>query len=653
MKKTFFILLFLLAVSVADAGDEVVVTQKLAADATATMKKLALYISTDKCAYNPGETVGFTIKGTLPEDARVRYRHLGDVVEDVPLTTTSWTWIPPTDDFCGYLTEVYTTDGAVETIYGTIAVDVSSDWTKFPRYGYVATYDALPKIKALNQMKWLSRFHINGVQFQDWHEYHDCPLVEGHSFYGSIYTDIANRTIDYSTVDHYISAQHQLGMKSIFYNLCFGVLDGYKDRGVRDEWLLYKDRNHNQKDCHDLPDSWKSDIYLANPGNDEWIEHLGNRNDYVYSNLPFDGYQIDQLGWRGTLYDYNGNEVDLPSGYAKFINGMKQRHPEKRLVMNAVSEYGAENIASTHNVDFFYNEVWGNHDYNAYTDSEGRYENLKSVLDHNRSLDPTKQTVFAAYMDYLRDNEYFNTAGVVMTDAVIFTLGGSHLELGDDHRMLCREYFPYAGVKWHDEIEDWMTHYYDFQTAYENLLREDYEENGRVVVRSQEVSFNKWAPQVGQVTYIARKVGNKTVIHLLNFTKGGEMSSVGDDNYLLCWHDNKGEHPWPVEYNDMSLTISGVGEVGRVWVATPDNLGGAVQPIGDFSSNGTRVIFTLPSLQFWTMIVIEPESASGIETLESESKVQSGTWNLQGQKVGSGYKGIVVSDGKKIVRLSK
>ena len=35
----------------------------------------------------------------------------------------------------------------------------------------------------------------------------------------------------------------------------------------------------------------------------------------------------------------------------------------------------------------------------------------------------------------------FNTPGVLLTDAVMFALGGSHLELGGDH-MLCKEYFP-------------------------------------------------------------------------------------------------------------------------------------------------------------------------------------------------------------------
>ena len=74
-----------------------------------------------------------------------------------------------------------------------------------------------------------------------------------------------------------------------------------------------------------LHDGWvfrRGDIYLANPENEEWLAHLAERNDEVYSFLDFDGYQIDQLGSRGNVYDYEGHSVSLPDAYAVFINHM-------------------------------------------------------------------------------------------------------------------------------------------------------------------------------------------------------------------------------------------------------------------------------------------------------------------------------------------
>ena len=83
------------------------------------------------------------------------------------------------------------------------------------------------------------------------------------------------------------------------------------------------------------------------------------------------------------------------------------------------------------------------------------------------------KTVFAAYMNYDKAGSStgeFNTPGVLLTDAVIFALGGSHLELGD--HMLCREYFPSTALQMNDVLKTAMIRYYDFMTAYQNLLRD-------------------------------------------------------------------------------------------------------------------------------------------------------------------------------------
>ena len=587
----------------------------LASGANTKQPKLRYSIETDKCSYCPGDTVTLTLSTTATTGMRVRYRYLGDVIADTLLSSRSWTWIAPPEDFRGYMVEVYRSEEDCDNICATIGIDVSSDWTRFPRYGFVATFGSDKTLsKTKSEMKWLNRCHINGVQFQDWHYCHDWPLggTRENGLWTS-YKDIANRTIYTSAIKNYIRMQHERGMKSIFYNLCLGALDGWQERGVEAEWFIFKDQNHTTKDKHDLPDSWKSDIYLLNPANEGWLAYLAERNDEVYSFLDFDGYQIDQLGSRGNVYDYNGNSVDLRSGYATFINYMKNRHPEKRLIMNAVSQWGASQIAGTGKVDFLYNEVWGNQAGNSLTSGEGRFANIKNVIDENCSLSPNLRTVLAAYMNYTSDGKNFNTPGIVMADAVMFALGGSHLELGGDH-MLCREYFPYSGMKWHSQLEDWMTRYYDFLTAYENLLRDNWTERTNVKATCSDVTINTWEPQANQVTLLAREVNGRQVVHLLNFTHDETSTDVSDD-YMLCWHDNEAKRPWPQRFENLSIKLTGLtgmGRLRRIWVASPDYCGGAMQELTDFrytSSTGT-VYLTLPSLQFWTMIVIEPETTT-------------------------------------------
>ena len=51
----------------------------------------------------------------------------------------------------------------------------------------------------------------------------------------------------------------------------------------------------------------------------------------------------------------------------------------------------------------------------------------------------------------------------------------------------------------------------------------------------------------------------------------------------------------------MRMKASGVR---KLWVASPDNLGGAPLEL-TFRQDGGYVNFTLPSLKYWTMIVVE------------------------------------------------
>lgn len=427
-------------------------------------KNAEISLSTDKAAYAPGETVTFTAS-QMPEGAiYIRYRHLDENLGEQAAAGTTWTWTAPDNDFTGYLVEVYQKSSEGETTLATIGVDVSSDWTRFPRYGFLSSFGDIPQSGIEGVIDNLNRHHINGVQFQDWHYKHHWPLGGTRENPLESYLDIASRTTKLSTLKAYIEKIHSCGMKAIFYNLCFGALDDAAQDGVNERWYIFSDNNHTNNDVHALGAPFKSSIYLLDPANTEWQEYIGERNDDVYAVLDFDGYQIDQLGNRGTRYDYDGNQVDLPAGYASFINAMKTLHPQKRLVMNAVSGYGAEQIAGSGKVDFCYNEMWN---------SEDKFTDLRSTIEVNDSYSGgTLKTVFAAYMNYDLANNIgtFNTPGVLLTNAVIFALGGSHLELGE--HMLCKEYFPNSNLGMSAELQEAMVAYYDFLVAYQNLLRD-------------------------------------------------------------------------------------------------------------------------------------------------------------------------------------
>lgn len=564
-------------------------------DVITVKSNLMVDLSTDKACYAPGSMVKFSAS-EVPTNATVRYRRGSEIIKEEPMTSKTWNWTPSATDFQGYLVEIYQPgqNEKEEVVVGTIAVDVSSDWTKFPRYGFVATFDASKLADGIieSEMDYLNRCHINGVQFQDWHYKHHWPLPGTPGNILESYTDIANRTLSAEVVRKYIDVQHSLGMKSIFYNLCFGALDDAASDGVKEEWYAFKNDRRGDKDMHNLPSSWKSSIYVLDPGNEEWQAYLGDRNEEVYSSFDFDGYQIDQLGNRGDLYDYYGNKINLPKGYASFIGAMKDRHPSKRLIMNAVSSFGASQIAGSGKVDFCYNEVWGD---------EADFSHLHSIIKANDSYSGDNlRTVFAAYMNYDkadRTTGEFNTPGILMADAVMMALGGSHLELGD--HMLSREYFPASPLSMSDELRTAMIRYYDFMTAYQNLLRgtstaSEFEADLACTDATKRINVNVWPPQKGGLTTYSKNVEGKKVIHLLNFRN--------IDN--LSWRDLDGERPAPRLTLNTPLSVSCNEKVTKVWTASPDNHGGAVQEL-PFTQKDGKLTFTLPSLKYWSMIVIE------------------------------------------------
>ena len=552
-----------------------------------TKADLTLDITTDKAVYKPGETIRFSIDGTLPSSAHVRYRHGAKVIADEPLSATSWTWTPPHDDYTGYLADIYTTDGSnQETLYATIGVDVSSDWVRFPRYGFIASYgsDKTSEVIA-SEMAMLNRCHINGLQFYDWQYKQHWPLGGTPGALLDSYKDIANRDNYTSVVKDYIDQAHSLGMKAMFYDLCFGAFDDAKADGVDDRWYMFTDRNHSEKDCIQLPSGWKSDIYLVDPSNTGWQTYFADRVDDVYKALQFDGFHIDQLGKRNTIYDYYGSQINLPNGYASFVKAMKDRQPNKRLVMNAVSNYGADKILSTGCMDFMYTEMWG---------SEDKFVDLYNVMKANgRSSEGKLKQVYAAYMNYNHQQPKFNVPGVLLTDAVMFALGASHLELGDDH-MLCSEYFPNSDVKMSEDLKKHIVSYYDFLTAYQNLLRDGGTEIVSDLATSKtDVRINSWPPVLGAVTTFSKRVDNKQVVHLLNFRQANSLS----------WRDIDGTMPEPDVIENLTLRLH-AKNVKKLWVASPDYLGGAVQEL-QYRQEGDDVVFTVPQLKYWTMIVAE------------------------------------------------
>ena len=547
-----------------------------------------LYLSTDKAVYSPGENASFNVNA-VPAGCMVRYRHLGEILKEESLTTRTWSWHLPTEDYKGYLVEIYEKTGSEEKQLAGIGVDVSSDGLHFPRNGFVSTYGQLSNDYMSTVMSNLNRYHMNVVQFQDWEYKHHLPLAGTVANPLNNWKDIANRDNTMPTIKQYINLAHGYNMKTLSYNLIYGALSDAATDGVNDQWYLYQDQQHLKKDVLALPrPPFKSDIYFLDPSNSGWQNYIATKTKEAFEVYNFDGYQVDQVGNRDkTLYSYSGNLINLEATYKPFLEAMKTEMPTKKLVMNAVNQYGQQISISQSPVDFLYTEVWA--------PNEG-YKDLATTIQNNDLWsNNSKKSVLCAYMNYkVADNPgFFNTPGVLLTDAVIFSFGGSHLELGE--HMLGKEYFPNSNLQMKDDLKSALINYYDFLVAYENLLRDGGTFNNvSLNCINGKMNIAAWPPQTGKVSIQGKTVGNRQIFQLINFANAAHFD----------WRDTNGNQTIPNIVADANLEASINHPVAKVWVASPDiNFG--VPQILPFTQHGNIVRFTLPQLKYWDMIVIE------------------------------------------------
>ena len=554
-------------------------------------------IQTDCARYSPGDTVNFTLKFISPLSAKtlfIKYYHLDSVINQQNITINqsseiNWNWKTPDTDFKGYLVEVFLNDGSQIIDKTNIAVDVSSDWKYFPRYGFLSNYPQLSNDSINSVIGTLNRYHINGIQFYDWQYKHNMPLKGTPDNPAPYWNDIANRVVYFSTVKNYIDEAHKHNMKAMAYNLIYGAYTDANQDGVNlDAWGLYKDLLHQNRFMYTLPSGWASDLYFMDPSNKDWQTYLINQEKIMFEALPFDGWHVDQVGDNGTMYNYFGQQVNVANTFYGFLKNAKDSL-NVDFVMNAVNQYGQNGIAISP-VDFLYSEVW---------DPNNSFTDLINIISLNTFLSSNKlKTVLAAYVNYnLANNKsYFNTPGVLLLDAVIFASGASHLEMGE--HMLCKEYFPNNNLSMTDELKTNMISYYDFLTAYENLLRDSVTLKKISIKSTSNISFSN-LPQQGAVWGFSSEKANYKIIHLINFVNANSMA----------WRDADGTQTEPDILFNMPVGFAFSSKVNKIWIASPDIDGGSPMDI-PFIQNNDSVTFNLPSLKYWDIIVVEYTPAS-------------------------------------------
>lgn len=558
---------------------------------------------TDKSMYTPGDTVKATLSLEKPNGrqwtakAVMMLKHLDKTVwQDTAQISSSngsfsFKMQTPESDFTGYSLEVYIYQDTKLVDYEMTGVDVSSDWNVFPRYGYITQINQSKENveKTLDRLK---DHHINGLFYYDVYDTQEKPLAGTVAKPADTWKTLNQTTAQRQTLLDTINIGHDMNMKSFFYNLIFGAYDDYEAAGVSPEWGMYKDKSHQNQDAHDLSGiGWETEkLWLMNPANTQWQDYYIKAHNDLFKAYPYDGIQVDSLGPRGDCYDFEGNPIQLDKAYVPLLNRLAEES-DKKVIFNPVSGYGLESQLESVNYDIVYMEVWPG--------DAPDFASLKEKVDEiYKSTEGKKGTVLGAYMNYgASKSEQFNVPSINYINNVLMATGASHLELGDTG-MLSSEYYPGKSMRISDALESDLKDNYSFMVAYENLLRgtglsevkdETYigeKRTGSDFKPGNVTSFTKIKQQAGEA--------DREILHLLNFDGASHDS----------WVDQALTQTAPTVKQDLQIRHATSKAPTKVWAASPDDQKGILTPL-EFSYENGYVTFTLPSLEYYTMVVME------------------------------------------------
>jgi len=541
--------------------------------------------------------------------------------------TKVFSWNTPAEDFEGYLVEAWLNNGSC----GVTAIDVSSDWRTYPRYGYITEfYSSTSGGRNTEIMDELSRnYHINSLQYYDWMWRHENVIKRNE--YGSMispWIDWRGASISATVLNDSITKANARVMAPMaYFQISLGLDDYDTISGVSPEWGLYSDINHANQYYHDAG----VNMWVFNPDNTNWKNHLFDEYTDAISTFNWAGIHMDQLGniGGGNYNDYWGGGVDLEHNLTPFINASKthldslgaQDALTFNLVDGGVGNWAVEDVVQNSQVDFIYSEIWGTESY------QGVHDFVKDA----KANSGNKAVVLAAYVNKDENTGgYFDTDSVLLADAAFFASGAFHIELGDGEYMLAQEFFPARDKLIGGDLRTRLKDYYNFITAYESLL---FAPNLRfgdggfqwISTTGYNLSGNGGA---NTIWFLNRATDTFEIFHLVNLLDNDDQ-----------WR-NVAATPTVQQNIPVKLRLGPDADIAGVYFASPDHNSCIMQPIPyalGVDSQGDYVSVTLPSLEYWDMIYIERTINAPVgDRYEAEDAIK---WNVGVDTNYSGYSG--------------
>ncbi len=616
-----------------------------ASAASSSYGKVMKEVYTDKARYMPNDAINVSVdlvnstnepitNGTIQLQVYHNNEAILSIASGSAITTQynlePWesrtehlTWSAPAEDYQGYLLEVCAYDGAGKLVdVETVGVDVSSSWVKFPRYGYL--YDFGENVQTSEKIQWMNKYHINAIEYYDWHYLHHQPLASGITRENpGVWQDWAGRNIYGKTIQDYIAAAKDSNMVNMAYNMIYAGTDTFfKDADGNpteaNDWKIYFNTDNPRGTgpfyftMGNSP-SGNGHLYFVNPLNSDWQNHIFTEENKIFQVFDFDGWHGDTVGDWGEMMTVSGSALGykedgtpiykVTDTYTQFLNAAKAALGNKYLSFNPVGAQGIQN-ANISDTDVLYTEFWpwdkdrNGVPYDTYYSLAKEVENSMNDSKGKSFDGKGKSLVVKAYINYAAAEGYMNTPAVILADAAVYAAGGSRLEIGNGDNMLHKEYYPDDKVYMSDTLKERMRNMSDFTVAYENLLRD-----GQTTTENQ-VSIDGYASNKNgdsnSIWTYTRQDDKYQVLHLINL--------LNTDNK---WRDEYKEKSIPAKAENLHVKYYYTKDINGVYLASPDNLDCRSESISfkkGSDGNGNYVEFTVPSLEYWDMIYMTEES---------------------------------------------
>lgn len=484
-------------------------------------------------------------------------------------------WQPPETSPQGYGLDIRLETPGGQTIDAlSSAFDVLDTWTQNPRYGFMTDFSP-NRTDGAQAVEILKRYHINGLQFYDWMYRHDTYLPPQDVFTGPL-----GRQLSFSTTKNLISLAHQNGMAAMPYTAVYAASIPFYQ--THKDWALLESSGEP---------SFFGDNFLVimDPRPESpWTLHLLDQFAQILAQTGFDGIHLDQYGAPKKGYDAQGMSYDLDEPLADLIDSTaavvdKARGKDGAVIFNAVTNWPIETVAPS-NEDVVYIEVWP-----PYTG----FNDLSALIRQAQRLGGNKPVVIAAYIDPAYE------INARLNDAIIFASGAGHIELGELGGYLADPYFPKYEMPSAD-LSAVLQRYYEFAIRYQNAIGPGAlsgEKSAGARIKIEGVKTTPALP-TDKVMVIDRSTGTHTALSLVNFV-GLEHGN---------WADGLTNPPTPLL--DAKMTIKDANrQAARIWFATPDREDLSLQPV-EFQQDGAVITLTVPSLDYWSLILIEWSSQS-------------------------------------------